>query len=159
MVLNISSAHETIAGSSYSAYSASKAAISMLTKTLAQESARFGVRVLAVAPGAIKTTINQAVWGDPSALPDLLEKIPLARMGSVKEIADLVAVLVSDVGSYVTGTTVFADGGMTDYPDFAGTAEPCRPPALAYGRRLPIMKRGGDARRARAALQLGHCSP
>jgi NAD(P)-dependent dehydrogenase (short-subunit alcohol dehydrogenase family) len=119
VVLNISSVHETIAWSGYSAYSSSKAAISMLTKTLAQESARFGVRVLAVAPGAIKTTINQSVWGDPAALPDLLEKIPMARMGSVKEIADLCAVLVSDVGSYVTGTTVFADGGMTDYPDFA----------------------------------------
>lgn len=90
----------------------------MLTKTLAQENARFGVRLLAVALGAIQTTINQSVWGDPSALPDLLEKIPLARMGSVKEIADLCVVLVSDVGSYVTGTTVFADGGMTDYPDF-----------------------------------------
>jgi glucose 1-dehydrogenase len=119
VVLNISSVHETIAWSGYSAYTASKAAVSMLTKTLAQESAPFGVRVLAVAPGAIKTTINQSVWSDPAALPDLLEKIPLARMGSVKEIADLVTVLVSDVGSYVTGTTVFADGGMTDYPDFA----------------------------------------
>ncbi|MDL2353889.1 MAG: SDR family oxidoreductase [Pseudomonadota bacterium] len=119
VVLNITSVHETIAWSGYSAYTASKAAVSMLTKTLAQESAPFGVRVLALAPGAIQTAINQAVWSDPAALPDLLQKIPLGRMGQVKEIADLVTVLVSDVGSYVTGTTVFADGGMTDYPDFA----------------------------------------
>jgi glucose 1-dehydrogenase len=118
VVLNITSVHEAIAWSGYSAYTASKAAVSMLTKTLAQEGAPFGVRVLAVAPGAIKTAINQSVWSDPAALPDLLEKIPLGRMGQVSEIAGLVTVLVSDIGSYVTGTTVFADGGMTDYPDF-----------------------------------------
>lgn len=119
VVVNISSVHETIAWSGYSAYTASKAGLSMLTKTLAQEAAPFGVRVLAVAPGAIQTDINRSVWSDPAALPDLLHKIPLGRMGQVKEIGALVTVLASEVGSYVTGTTVFVDGGMTDYPDFA----------------------------------------
>ena len=119
VVLNISSVHETIAWSGYSAYTVSKAGLAMLTKTLAQEAAPFGVRVLAVAPGAIQTGINRQVWSDPAQLPDLLAKIPLGRLGQPHEIAQLVAALVSDAGSYVTGTTIFADGGMTDYPSFA----------------------------------------
>lgn len=119
VVLNISSVHEEIAWSGHSAYTASKAAVSMLTKTLAQEAAPHGVRVLAVGPGAIKTPINRSVWNDPQGLQDLLEKIPLKRVGEPEEIARMVVVLVSDVASYVTGRTIFVDGGMTDYPDFA----------------------------------------
>jgi glucose 1-dehydrogenase len=118
IVLNISSVHEQIAWSGYSAYTASKAAVSMLTKTLAQEAAPYGVRVLSVAPGAIKTPINRSVWSDPQSLQDLLEKIPLNRLGEPDDIARMVVVLVSDVASYVTGRTIFVDGGMTDYPDF-----------------------------------------
>jgi glucose 1-dehydrogenase len=119
VVLNISSVHEEIAWSGYSAYTASKAAVSMLTKTLAQEAASHAVRVLAVAPGAIKTPINRSVWSDPKNMKDLLEKIPLKRIGEPEEIARMVVMLVSDVASYVTGRTIFVDGGMTDYPDFA----------------------------------------
>jgi glucose 1-dehydrogenase len=119
VVLSTTSVHEEIAWSGYSAYTASKAAISMLTKTLAQEAAPHGVRVLAVGPGAIKTTINRSVWSDPKNMTDLMEKIPLKRIGEPDEIARMVVVLVSDVASYVTGRTVFVDGGMTDYPDFA----------------------------------------
>ena len=119
VVLSTTSVHEEIAWSGYSAYTASKAAVSMLTKTLAQEAAPHGVRVLAVGPGAIKTPINRSVWSDPKGLPDLLEKIPLHRVGEPQEIAQMVVVLVSDVASYVTGRTIFVDGGMTDYPAFA----------------------------------------
>ena len=91
----------------------------MLTKTLAQEAAPYGVRVLALGPGAIKTPINKSVWGDPAGLKDLLEKIPLGRLGEPEEIAGMAVVLVSDAASYVTGRTFFVDGGMTDYPSFA----------------------------------------
>jgi glucose 1-dehydrogenase len=119
VILTISSVHEEIAWSGYSAYTASKAAVGMLTKTLAQEAAPFGVRVVSVAPGAVKTPINRPVWSDPQNLQDLLEKIPLNRVGDPQEIARMVTVLASDVASYVTGRTVFVDGGMTDYPDFA----------------------------------------
>ena len=119
VLLSTSSVHEEIAWSGYSAYAASKAAISMLTKTLAQEAAPHGVRVLAVGPGAIKTAINRSVWSDPKGLQDLLEKIPLHRIGEPEDIARMVVVLVSDVASYVTGRTIFVDGGMTDYPSFA----------------------------------------
>jgi NAD(P)-dependent dehydrogenase (short-subunit alcohol dehydrogenase family) len=119
VIINLSSVHETIPWSGFSAYTASKAGVSMLTKTLAQEAAPNGVRVLAVAPGAIKTPINQNVWGDPAGLADLNRKIPMGRMGERDEIARMVAVLASDVASYITGTTVFVDGGMTDFADFA----------------------------------------
>lgn len=119
VVLNISSVHEVIAWSGYSAYTASKAGLGMMTKTLAQEAAPHGVRVLALAPGAIRTPINQSVWSDPAGLKDLQEKIPLKRLGTPEDVARMAVVLVSDVSSYVTGTTVFVDGGMTDYPDFA----------------------------------------
>lgn len=119
VILNISSVHEEIAWSGYSAYTASKAAVGMLTKTLAQEAAPHGVRVLAVAPGAIKTPINRSVWSDPEKLQDLLEKIPLKRIGEPEEVARMVVVLASDIATYVTGRTIFVDGGMTDYPDFA----------------------------------------
>jgi 3-dehydrosphinganine reductase len=118
VVLNISSVHEQIAWSGYSAYTASKAAVSMLSKTLAQEAAPYGVRVLSVAPGAIKTPINRSVWSNPQSMQDLLEMIPLNRLGEPEDIARMVVVLVSDVASYVTGRTIFVDGGMTDYPDF-----------------------------------------
>ena len=119
VILNISSVHEVIPWSGYSAYAASKAALGMMTKTLAQEAAPRGVRVLALGPGAIQTPINQSVWSDPAASADLLTKIPLGRMGRTDEIAAMAAVLCSDAASYATGTTVMVDGGMTDYPEFA----------------------------------------
>ncbi|MEO6750764.1 MAG: glucose 1-dehydrogenase [Opitutus sp.] len=119
VVLNVSSVHEENAWSGYCAYASSKAALGMLTKTLAQEAAPHGVRVLAIAPGAIRTPINRAVWDNPKGLKDLLKKIPLNRIGEPDEIARMVVVLVSDAASYLTGRTVVVDGGMTDYPDFA----------------------------------------
>ncbi len=119
VIINMSSVHETIPWSGFSAYTASKAGVSMMTKTLAQEAAPHGVRVLAIAPGAIRTPINHAVWSDPAGLQDLNRKIPLGRMGEPGEIARMVTVLASDAASYMTGTTVFVDGGMLDYEDFA----------------------------------------
>ncbi len=119
VILSTSSVHEIIAWTGHSAYTTSKAGLSMLTKTLAQEAAPYGIRVLALAPGAIKTTINQDVWNNQQGLNDLLEKIPLRRIGEPSEVARMAVVLISDTASYVTGRTIFVDGGMTDYPDFA----------------------------------------
>jgi glucose 1-dehydrogenase len=119
VIINTTSVHEVIAWAGYSAYTASKAALAMMSKTLAQEAAPFGVRVLSIAPGAIRTHINRSVWSDDASLADLLTKIPLGRVGTPADIANLVAVLASDVSSYVTATSVFIDGGMTDYPSFA----------------------------------------
>lgn len=118
VVLNMSSVHEEIAWSGYSAYAASKAAVGMLSKTLAQEAAAHGVRVLAIGPGAIKTPINRSVWSDPRKLRDLQTKIPLKRIGNPEEVARVAVFLASDAASYMTGRTVLVDGGMTDYPSF-----------------------------------------
>ncbi|HET7263143.1 MAG TPA: SDR family oxidoreductase [bacterium] len=118
VILNLTSVHERIPWTGYGAYTASKAGLSMLTKTLAQEAAPSGVRVLALAPGAIETPINRDVWTDPAQLADLLTKIPMGRVGTVDDVARMAVVLVSDAARYVTGTTVFVDGGMTLYPSF-----------------------------------------
>lgn len=119
VVLNMTSVHEKIPWSGYSAYTVAKTGLSMLTKTLAQEAAPLGVRVVALAPGAIRTPINQGVWSDPDSLRDLLTKIPLGRMGEPEEIARVAAFLVSDAASYLAGSTVYVDGAMIDYPDFS----------------------------------------
>lgn len=118
VVINITSVHEVIPWNGYSAYTSAKAGLSMMTKTLAQEAGPAGVRVLAVAPGAIKTPINHDVWSDPQQRADLLHKIPIERIGDPADIARAVTFLASEQSSYVTGTTVYVDGGMTLYPSF-----------------------------------------
>jgi len=118
VIINTSSVHELIAWTGYSDYAASKAGVSMMSKTLAQEAGPHGVRVLCIAPGAIATPINANVWEDPAGLNDLLTKIPLGRVGKPEDIAGMAVVLASDIASYVTATTIFIDGGMTDYPSF-----------------------------------------
>lgn len=119
VILNTSSVHEVIPWSGHSAYVASKAGLSGMAKTLAQEAAPYGVRVVSIAPGAIETPINRDVREDPAGHADLLSKIPLGRIGRPEDVANLALVLASDAAGYVTGTTVFVDGGMTTYADFA----------------------------------------
>lgn len=119
VILQITSVHEFIPWAGYSAYTSAKAALSMFTKTVAQEVAADGIRVLAIAPGAIRTPINADVWGHPDSLRDLNEKIAMARPGEPEEIGRVAAFLVSDLASYITGTTLAVDGGMLIYPDFS----------------------------------------
>jgi NAD(P)-dependent dehydrogenase (short-subunit alcohol dehydrogenase family) len=119
VVLSTTSVHEVIPWAGYSAYTASKAGLAMMAKSLALEAAPFGVRVLCIAPGAIRTPINRAVWDNPEQYRDLLTKIPLGRIGEPEDIAGMAVMLASDVAAYLTGTTVFVDGGMTTYPAFA----------------------------------------
>lgn len=118
VIINTTSVHEFIPWAGYSAYTSAKAGLSMFSKTLAQEVARLGVRVIAIAPGAIKTPINANVWQDPKGLSDLDEKIPMGRVGEPDEIGHVIAFLCSDLASYLTGITVAVDGGMLLYPDF-----------------------------------------
>jgi NAD(P)-dependent dehydrogenase (short-subunit alcohol dehydrogenase family) len=91
----------------------------MLMQTMAQELGPFGVRVLSIAPGAIATPINKDVLTDRAWQEDIQKKVPLQRCGRPDEIAQVALFLASDLASYVTATTVFVDGGMTDYPSFA----------------------------------------
>ncbi len=118
VIVNVTSVHEFIPWEGYSAYTSAKAGLSMFTKTLAQETAGRGIRVVAVAPGAIRTPINEAVWNDPALLRDLDQKISMGRLGKPEEIARAVVFLASDLASYITGTTLAVDGGMLIYPDF-----------------------------------------
>lgn len=119
VVLNVTSVHETIPWAGHAAYCAAKAGVSMMTRSMALELQNVGVRVVALAPGAIATPINAEVRNDPKGMADLKTKIPLQRVGEPQEIAQIARVLVSDAASYVTGTTVTVDGGMTAYPSFS----------------------------------------
>ncbi len=118
VIINNTSVHELIPWVGQSAYCASKAGLSMLSKSLALEAASHGVRVLCIAPGAIQTDINQDVWKDPAMREDLMSKIPMNRMGRAEEIGDMVVVLASGQAGYMTGSSVYVDGGMINYPSF-----------------------------------------
>lgn len=119
VVLNITSVHERVPWTGHSAYAASKAALAMLTKNLAQEAGPHGVRVIGLAPGAIKSPINRAAWEDKRQLRELLARIPVGELGQPEDVAGMAVLLASDVARYVTGSTVFVDGGMTVFPSFA----------------------------------------
>jgi glucose 1-dehydrogenase len=90
----------------------------MLMQTMAQELAAHRIRVNAIAPGAIKTPINKSAWETPQAEQKLLQLIPYDRIGSTDDIAKAAVWLASDLSDYLTGTTLFVDGGMMLYPKF-----------------------------------------
>lgn len=117
-IINISSVHQIIPKPHYLPYAISKAGIEMMTKTLALELAHDNIRVNAVAPGAIETDMNEELKEDRAELNKVLRRIPLRRIGTSEEVANMVEFLASDKASYVTGSTFFVDGGMTLYPSF-----------------------------------------
>ena len=111
-IINISSVHEDWPMPGNAPYCLSKGGMRMLTRTAAVELARHNILVSGVAPGAVATPINQATMGNPELLKKLEGAIPLGRMAKPEEIARVVAFLAGDGGSYITGTTVVADGGI-----------------------------------------------
>ncbi len=117
-IVNISSVHEQIAWERFSHYCASKGAVKMFAQSIAKELAPLGIRVVNVAPGAIDTPINKDVLASPEASTTVQGEIPLGRWGHVRDIARAVAWLASEQASYVTGATLFVDGGMALYPKF-----------------------------------------
>jgi glucose 1-dehydrogenase len=92
----------------------------MLMRSLAQELAPARVRVNAVAPGAVRTAINRAAWETEEARADLRRLIPAGRIGEADDVARAAVWLASDASDYVTGATLYVDGGMTLYPAFHG---------------------------------------
>jgi glucose 1-dehydrogenase len=118
VIINISSVHEIIPRPTYLSYSISKGGMENLTKTLALEYANRGIRVNAVAPGATVTPINQAWIDDPEKKAIVESHIPMCRAGTTEEMAAAVAFLSSDDAAYITGQTLFVDGGLTLYADF-----------------------------------------
>jgi glucose 1-dehydrogenase len=119
-IICMSSVHQAIPWAGHVNYASSKGGIMLMMQTLAQEVAGEGIRINAVAPGAIRTNINRQAWETEVALEKLLKLVPYARIGEPQDIANAVTWLVSDFADYVTGTTLFVDGGMTLYPGFQG---------------------------------------
>jgi glucose 1-dehydrogenase len=118
VVTNISSVHQLIPKPSYLGYSASKGGMQNLTRTLALEYAGRGIRVNAIGPGATITPINRA-WVDDPVKRDMVEAhIPMVRAGTADEMAGVTCFLASDDAAYITGQTIFVDGGLTLYADF-----------------------------------------
>lgn len=118
-VLLVSSVHQAIPWAGHANYAASKGGVKLLMESMAQELAPEGIRVNAIAPGAIKTSINQKAWKTPAARKKLLKLIPYRRIGDVKDVAEAAVWLASDASDYVIGTTLFVDGGMMLYPAFS----------------------------------------
>jgi glucose 1-dehydrogenase len=118
VILNCSSVHEIIPKPGYIAYSISKGGMENMTRTLALEYADKGIRVNAVAPGAVNTDMNARWINDPKMRHDVESHIPMGRSANADEMASVFAFLASDDASYITGQTIFACGGLTLFGDF-----------------------------------------
>lgn len=113
IIVNIGSVNAVTVVVGQAVYAGTKAAISQMTKSFAREWGKNGIRVNCVAPGSIPTKINEAKYKDPAAEKAMCEKIPMGRRGKTSEIADTVLYLASDFSTYITGQTIFVDGGLT----------------------------------------------
>ena len=118
VIINVSSVHQIIPKPRFVGYSVSKGGMQNLTRTLALEYAGRNIRVNAVGPGATITPINRAWVEDPEKKAEVEQHIPMRRAGTAEEIAAITAFLASDEAAYITGQTLFVDGGLTLYPDF-----------------------------------------
>lgn len=118
-IICMSSVHEVIPWGGHVNYATSKGGVMLLMKSMAQELAPKKIRVNSIGPGAIQTPINKAAWETPEALNKLLTLIPYQRIGQPEDIGMLCCWLASDEADYITGTTIFMDGGMTLYPGFS----------------------------------------
>ena len=118
-IICMSSVHQQIPWAGHANYAASKGGVMLLMKSIAQELAPHFIRVNSIAPGAIRTPINTSAWDTPSAYADLMTLVPYKRIGEPDDIAQAAVWLASDAADYVTGATLFVDGGMTLYPGFA----------------------------------------
>jgi glucose 1-dehydrogenase len=117
-IICMSSVHDVIPWAGHVNYATSKGGLSMFMKSVAQELAHMKIRVNAISPGAIRTPINRAAWETTEAEAELLTLIPYERIGEPDDIARAAVWLASDASDYVTGATLYVDGGMTLYPGF-----------------------------------------
>jgi glucose 1-dehydrogenase len=118
-IINVSSVHQIIPKPDYLGYSASKGGMQNLTRTLALEYAGDGIRVNGIGPGATVTPINRAWIDDPVKREQVESHIPMARAGTADEMGAVACFLASDYAAYITGQTIFVDGGLTLFPSFA----------------------------------------
>ncbi|MBF8808175.1 MAG: glucose-1-dehydrogenase [Enterococcus lacertideformus] len=119
-IINISSVHEQIPWPTFAHYAASKGGVKLFTETVAMEYAPENILINSIGPGAIKTPINAKKFDDPKEKEIIEKMIPMTRVGKTEEVAAAAAWLASDESSYVTGITLFVDGGMKLYPSFQG---------------------------------------
>jgi glucose 1-dehydrogenase len=117
-ILCVSSVHDRIPWAGHANYAASKGGVMLLMQTLAQELAVHKIRVNSISPGAVKRPINRMAWEGQKAEAELLELIPYGRLGLVDDVANAAVWMASDLSDYVTGATLYVDGGMTLYPGF-----------------------------------------
>ncbi len=117
-IICVSSVHDVIPWAGHVNYAASKGGISMMMKSIAQEVAPWRIRVNAISPGAIRTPINMEAWQTAEAYAALMKLVPYKRIGETDDIARAAVWLASDDSDYITGTTLYVDGGMTLYPGF-----------------------------------------
>lgn len=117
-IIFTSSVHQAIPWAGHANYAAAKGGLKLLMETMAQELAPEGIRVNAIAPGAIKTAINRETWESQEAAEQLLKLIPYRRIGEPEDVAKAAVWLASDESDYVVGATLFVDGGMMLYPVF-----------------------------------------
>ncbi len=117
-VVCVSSVHEVIPWAGHANYAASKGGVMLLMKSLAQEVAPWRIRVNSICPGAIRTPINRPAWETPAAYNELMRLIPYKRIGEPEDVSRLAVWLCSDEADYITGASLFVDGGMTLYPGF-----------------------------------------
>ena len=118
-IICMSSVHQMIPWAGHANYAASKGGLKMMMETLAQEVAPQRIRVNGIAPGAVRTPINTAAWNTPEAYRQLMTLVPYKRIGEPEDIGKAAVWLASDDSDYVVGATLFVDGGMTLFPDFA----------------------------------------
>ena len=117
-IVNVSSVHEVIPWPKFAHYCASKGGMKLFTQTIARELAPERIRVVSVGPGAILTPINQQLVEDPEQRREIEEQVPWGRLGKPEEVAAAIGWLATPEAEYVTGATLFVDGGMTLYPRF-----------------------------------------
>jgi len=117
-IICISSVHDVIPWAGHVNYAASKGGVMLMMKSMAQEVAPYRIRVNSISPGAIRTPINMQAWDTEAAYDELLKLIPYKRIGEPEEIGRVAAWLASDYADYITGQTIYVDGGMTLYPGF-----------------------------------------
>jgi glucose 1-dehydrogenase len=118
-IICLSSVHEVIPWAGHVNYAASKGGVMLMMKSIAQEVAPYRIRVNSIAPGAIRTPINKPAWSTPEAHNELMKLVPYKRIGEAVDIGRAAVWLASDHADYVTGISLFVDGGMTLYPGFA----------------------------------------
>jgi glucose 1-dehydrogenase len=118
VIINVSSVHQLIPKPDYLGYSTSKGGMMNLTRTLALEYAKNNIRVNGIGPGATVTPINRAWIDDPVKREMVVSHIPLGRAGTADEMAGVTCFLASDDAAYITGQTIFVDGGLTLFADF-----------------------------------------